>query len=84
METCQESSLVRDLERENCGSSTSNNTSDSGVGSMSWGSGRAGEGEGGGKYEITNTETRTKFPDIPVTSNYTDGEQIITTCFLLF
>ena len=81
---------MTELDREdNCVSTNSNNTEDSGLGSFT-GSVNKAEGEGRGemadiKEEITSTQQqrRTKFPDIGVT-NYTDGKEIISTCFLSY
>ena len=88
----QESGLVmtelerereREREREDhCVSTNSNNTEDSGVSSFS---GSVSRGEGGevtvtNNKEITTKQRRAKFPDIGVT-NYTDGKEIISTCF---
>ena len=68
---------MTELEREdNCVSTNSNNTEDSGLGSFT-GSVRACEGAEGKQEITTSKQRRTKFPDIGVT-NYTDGEEIIT------
>ena len=83
--------LEREREREredHCVSTTSNNTEDSGVGSFSGSVSKAEVVEGRGEMrtdnkEITSKQRRTKFPDIGVT-NYTDGKEIISTCFLSY
>ena len=79
---------MTELEREDqCVSTNSNNTEDSGVGSFSGSVNKCEAVEGRGevrgemthnKDQITTKQRRTKFPDIGVT-NYADGEEIINT-----